>query len=818
MPIPTARTRSLLACAFSATLYNTTMADGLGREGYGEHFQRIATLPNYLNNPEISDKTVSEIVAASKNERTLVYTDSERETIGIIDISDPSSPTPLGTVAVGGEPTSVAVLRNNLALVAVNTSETLTDTSGTLVVVQINRRTVIGEIELGGQPDSIALSPDGRFAAIAVENERDEDLCVGGELSGFTVPDDECEDAGGEVGVIPQTAGSPLDTNHNLNNPPGFLAVVDIRGEAPKDWKLRTVELTDLASLAPSDPEPEFVDVNEDNQAVVTLQENNHIAIVDLPSGQVAGDFDLGAVDLVGIDATEDGIISLTETLHNVPREPDAVTWINSRYDQPTIATANEGDLFGGSRGFSIFRPNGQLLFDSGNRFEELAVQHGHYPEERSENKGSEPEAIEFGRFNGEDYLFVGSERGSFIAVYQLDYWGQPRFVQLLPAPLEPEGVLALPKRKLLIVSGEEDDPTFGVRSSVMIYRLESGKPSYPQILSAKVHGQPIPWSALSGMDTLPNGDLVAVWDSFYSESKLFHIDPYRRPAVVTGALRIQGGGGDFDPEGVAVAPDGSLWIASEGNRTGTRLNRLLHIDAAGSVIQEVFLPPEIEACREAERIADGNITSHIGGFEGLAILPSEDGYQLLVAQQRGWDYTTPDCEELDDDPEGVNPAEPTQTRIWIYDPLAMTWDFVPYELAPVPTDATWVGLSEITRVGDGSYVLVERDNRTGDFASHKTLVRVDAADMRGGVTADEKAIYDLIPDLEATRGWITDKPEGVAINHNREVFVVSDNDGVDDWSGESWFLRLGEVDDLFGDEDGEDQEDEQEKRIVLRR
>ena len=31
-----------------------------------------------------------------------------------------------------------------------------------------------------------------------------------------------------------------------------------------------------------------------------------------------------------------------------------------------------------------------------------LAVSIGHYPEERSENKGSEPEAIEFGDFGGD--------------------------------------------------------------------------------------------------------------------------------------------------------------------------------------------------------------------------------------------------------------------------------------------------------------------------------------------------------------------------------------------------------------------------------
>jgi hypothetical protein len=30
--------------------------------------------------------------------------------------------------------------------------------------------------DLGGQPDSVAASPDGRYLAVAIENERDEDL------------------------------------------------------------------------------------------------------------------------------------------------------------------------------------------------------------------------------------------------------------------------------------------------------------------------------------------------------------------------------------------------------------------------------------------------------------------------------------------------------------------------------------------------------------------------------------------------------------------------------------------------------------------
>jgi hypothetical protein len=393
-------------------------------------------------------------------------------------------------------------------------------------------------------------------------------------------------------------------------------------------------------------------------------------------------------------------------------------------------------------------------------------------------------------------------------------------FSQLLPGPLGPEGLLAIPSRNLLVASGEEDDPSFGVRSTMMIYELSEGKPTYPQILSASPRGgSPIPWSAMSGMVAVPDEDdtLLAVWDSYYSTSKIFAIDASREPAVVMDELSIQGGTGNYDPEGIAIAPDGTLWVASEGNASG-RPNRLLQLDGDGTVLNEIGLPAEIEACRAASE----NTGSLGAGFEGVAVLKSRashkgrsgshksqrGSYRLIVAQQRGWDYTTPECEDLDDDPTGANTGEPPLTRLWIYDPESGEWDHVPWELAPVPADASWVGLSEVTVTGD-DLVLIERDNRTGDFAELKTLVKVSLEDARDGVTADEKAVYDLIPDLLATNGWITDKPEGVAITDDGDLFVISDNDGVDDWSGETWFLSLEEVDDLFDDADADDEEED---------
>lgn len=760
----------LLGCSIGLAVADDDGAR-VARSSSGWSFQRVSTIANFNNNApeEFGKTTVSEIIAATQDGMTLVYTDSELAQIGFVDIKDPASPVPTGTVDVGGEPTSVDVYGNRYVLVAVNTSPSFVSPSGKLVVIDVATRGIVRQVDLGGQPDSLKISPDRRYAAIAIENERDEDV---------------------SDGELPQL-------------PAGYLAIIDLPGGDPAGWTRRDVALTGLAGYAPQDPEPEFVDINPRNQAVVTLQENNHIVIVDLRTGTVLRHFPAGTVSLTDIDATEDDRISLSESLANVPREPDAVAWLPGPLgDFGVLATANEGDLFGGSRGFSVFSRFGPRLFDSGNGLERLAVRHGHYPESRSENKGNEPEAIEFGRYGRDDHLFVASERGSFVAVYGLKLGFFPVFRQLLPAPLSPEGLLAIPSRNLLVVSGEADEPPLGVRSTISIYQLKRGEAAYPQILSANdSSGKPIAWSALSGMVALPGGQrrMLAVWDSYYSESRIFTIDASDSPARIVDFKTLRGGRGNYDPEGIAIAPDGTYWIASEGNAADTRPNLLVQSDPQGNVLQEIGLPAEILACRRAST-RRGTLGS---GFEGVAVLPGEKGsggYKLLVAQQRGWDYTTPDCEALDDDAGGFNASnEPNRSRIWIYDTATKAWDHVAWELAPKPADAAWVGLSEITAAPDGSYVVLERDNRTGTIGELKTLVRIEPKAWQDKlVAAAEKSVYDFKPQLEATNGWITDKPEGVAILDNGRAFVVTDNDGVDDWNGETWFLDLGPFRRLF--------------------
>ena len=125
-------------------------------------------------------------------------------------------------------------------------------------------------------------------------------------------------------------------------------------------------------------------------------------------------DFSAGTVIVPGVDTKDDHQIVLDGTI-TAKREPDGVTWISD----DLFASANEGDYQGGSRGWSIFDRSGRVVWDAGNSLEHLAVEHGLYPDKRSDAKGIEPENVAFARSRGVPCVFVNAERGNFTAVYE---------------------------------------------------------------------------------------------------------------------------------------------------------------------------------------------------------------------------------------------------------------------------------------------------------------------------------------------------------------------------------------------------------------
>ncbi len=696
-------------------------------------FNRVAAFATPANMAEGEDQareSSAEIISASEDGMTLVYTDSPLGVVGLVDITDPRAPKALGNIDVGGEPTT-AVYIGNLIFAGVNTSESLAAPSGKVVTVDPATRAVVAECDIGGQPDSVAKAKDGSFLAIAVENERDEEV---------------------NDGALPQM-------------PAGYVVKLPIKDGAADCAALQKIELTGLAEVAGEDPEPEYVDVNEAGEVVVTLQENNHIVVIGA-DGAIASHFSAGSVDLEGVDTKRDGKLDFSGKMEGVLREPDAVKWIDADH----FVTANEGDWKGGSRGFTIWKKDGTVVHDSGARLEREIAALGHYPDFRNK-KGAEPESVEVATFDGVRHLFVAAERASLVAVYDLTDPASPVLKQLLPSGVSPEGLVAIPARNLLATANEVDLRADGLAPAhVMIYERAEGTPAYPTLTSAGTDPL-IGWVALSALAADPTtaGKLYAANDSVLAAAPtIYTIDATQTPARITAAMTVTRGGNPaqlMDIEGLATDGEGGFWIATEGRSDRMIPHGLVHVDAEGAIVQEIGLPPELSA--NEVRF----------GFEGVTRI----GDVLWMAVQREWK----------DDPKGM-------VKLVSYDLKEKAWGAVHYPLE-APAEGAWMGLSEITAQGDWVYI-VERDNQIADKAAVKRLYRVKAADLKPAKLGEtlpvvtKELVHDFLPDLQAGKGYVVDKIEGFAIDAAGTGWAVTDNDGVDDSSGETYFWSIGPV------------------------
>jgi hypothetical protein len=82
------------------------------------------------------------------------------------------------------------------------------------------------------------------------------------------------------------------------------------------------------------------------------------------------------------------------------------------------------------------------------------------------------------------------------------------------------------------------------------------------------------------------------------------------------------------------------------------------------------------------------------------------------------------------------------------------------------------------------------RDNQPGRYAAIK------ARGLGEDLPLVEKAVaIDLLSPMQASGGWISDKAEGFAITADGRIFAVTDNDGVNDASGETLLVQLGSKD-----------------------
>jgi len=330
---------------------------------------------------------------------------------------------------------------------------------------------------------------------------------------------------------------------------------------------------------------------------------------------------------------------------------------------------------------------------------------------------------------------------------------------------------VTIPSRNLLISANEKDlIEDKGARAHVMLYELQDAPAAYPHLTSEGTD-ELIGWGAISGMVADENGIIWAVNDSFYGfQPSIFKIDATQTPARIIDVIRVTRDGQPaqkLDMEGITLDGNGGFYVSSEGRTDRVIPHAIYHVQADGSIKAksgEIGLPAELMSV--GKRF----------GFEGITKI----GDTLWMVVQREWK----------DDPKN-------HVKLVSYNLETKEWGAVHYQKAEPAYG--WVGMSEIVAHGDYVYV-VERDNQHDYRAVTKKVYRIPLSEMIPAPLGEElpvvskELVRDLLPDLTSTGGYVLDKIEGMAILAHGEAFISTDNDGVDDHSGETMFFSIGNV------------------------
>lgn len=385
----------------------------------------------------------AEIVSVQASTRRAVLTHSETGQLELFDLTDPAKPRSTRVLtlglAKGEEMTSVALPPSgDFALAAVKANGERA--SGRLVAVSLADGKILASFPCGVGPDSVAISADGKHALVANEAEEFDDNDGGDDAS--------APGSLTHIRLAEELAASKVTQI-------AFTKALDV----PTDGRELEREVDDKEEdiplgTSPAFIEPEVVLFVDEARALVTLQENNAIAYVDLVNDKVVRTVGLGhtshPADLVDDKKYEEKGLLLAR------REPDGIALVpGGKY----FVTADEGDTspgvektaagkpVGGGRTLSVFEiEGGKYVADTGPELDRAAAKAGLYPDKRSGKKASEPEMVLCFELAGRPYAAVTLERAGALALVDLSDPTRPLVAALAATGAdhlkdEPEGL-----------------------------------------------------------------------------------------------------------------------------------------------------------------------------------------------------------------------------------------------------------------------------------------------------------------------------------------------------------------------------------------
>jgi hypothetical protein len=422
--------------------------------------------------------------------------------IDVIDLSNPASIKLISSISLtnyGGSVNSLDVYDGKLAA-AIESSDK--QAAGKVVVFNTSTYSEIKVITVGALPDMVCYSPDGKYILTANEGEPND---------AYT------NDPEGSVSIIKTSDYSVRTVNFAaLQSQESSLTSKGFRIYGPGKSFLKDIEPEYIT--VSDDSRTAWVTLQENN-GIAELDIVNGVFKKIIPLGfkhygNAGNEADLSDRDSkIEFNTLYNGVYGMYQ--------PDAIAFVKHS-GVPYLFTANEGDareyagfaemsrvnasaivldpvrfpnastlktdailgrlnisktlgdadadgdmdsLFSlGARSFSVWNAlTGGLVFDSKNELDKKAQTLGIYDDGRSDDKGTEPEAITIGRIGSKKIAIIGLERADAFAIYDITNPVSPVFVKIFPTGDAPEGVLFISASKspigqsLIVVSSEND-------------------------------------------------------------------------------------------------------------------------------------------------------------------------------------------------------------------------------------------------------------------------------------------------------------------------------------------------------------------------